>query len=1430
MEGEDKTVSLTLKEAEYEVMINYEVPENIYSGASYLLHIKEGIFNEDGQLVVSGEVGVSHREYLKKGRYLVMCMGMYYITAGGGKHGYSVGTGKWIEVDGNTEVTIPVAISNIKWSQSGDTLYISGTGKLEARYWDYYEEKVKKVVIGSGIECIGTRVFEWEDACTGIEEIIIPSSVKVIDGGAFLGCSGLKNMTVPSSVCYIGNSAIGGSMMESLKVYVPCAERTMFSGQVKNLTIGSKKVTGDGWGGLAENIVLTDEVEEAYASFSGDIVKTVTMGNSIKTELKAKTFYGCSNLQKVKLHKITIVPDYAFDGCINLTEIEIPETVSIIGKRAFAGCTGFTEIEIPEIVSAIGEGAFYGCSSLTRIATIGKGAFEGHSSLAEIEIPESISGIGKGAFAGCISLAEIKIPENISAIGEGAFEGCAGLTKIEIPENVSSIGEGAFKGCSSLDEIEMPKNASDIGKSVFEGCSLLTEIRIPEGITEIKEQTFKDCAALKMAIVPESLITIKSKAFYNCISLESVKISKNVQTIGYEAFRKCSSLKTVDMTEATVSKIDEFAFGETAIKKFTIPETVTTMGAIMSGVALDELTVLGCEEGGFNLQEDLNATAKKIILNVPKVVKVGNSECETIIIGEKVKRIEIYAFKGASHLKEIVWPKHLEYLGYIDFSEFTELEELNMPDKIDSGGQSISKMPASLKKVKLPEGYSEIYIDAFTKCTNLKEVQLPASIEKIWFDAFANCKNLESVTFNEGSHLKSIGSSAFHGCTSLKKIVLGNEVETIYEDAFMGCTSLTEAVVPSGKTYCNGKLLDSFSTSWAFDECPNLTSLTLGSENVVMSANSTMTGLKKITLLDTVKEISKGTCPNVEEIVIPASVKTMEQRAFNGWTGLRKVTILGDKIQLPKSLFSGCTALEEVNIQGEITDLEDNVFSGCKNLKKIDQSKLLKHMYVVPAGLFAGCSSLTKAEVSDHITEIGASAYRDCTGLTELELPDHITDIKEGAFECCTSLTEIDIPKSVESIGVGAFYGCRNLKSVFIPASVTSIRENTFDNRWIKNICFEDMHTYYGGDILSIVYSSQGGDIDLRQERMRDEIYYDRLDQVHAQMKSINIFYPAGQTVTEQYKEHLGLQYCTWIPYTGSLDDPEAFMASEELQAAVGADGFSDGLSEAETGTAEPEVTEEQAQPEEVIISDEEESAEESSSESSDADDNSEISVEEEFDDGEELIINEIEKPVFEAAENFTSGSAVLELNAAGEAVSGVIQKQTYTGLVENSNCFFAVVRDKETVDFFAPSNLLFMTQAVSDDDGNLTIEYCTADNTGIPVLYGAEKSLDLSNAEITVEEGLAYTGQEQKPTVTVACSGETLTEGKDYVLRGNTAVTDAGTYTIKIVGRNSYKGSVEREYQVAKVKQKISTGMMARELTTGSRVSLRAAGIGTIS
>lgn len=318
--------------------------------------------------------------------------------------------------------------------------------------------------------------------------------------------------------------------------------------------------------------------------------------------------------------------------------------------------------------------------------------------------------------------------------------------------------------------------------------------------------------------------------------------------------------------------------------------------------------------------------------------------------------------------------------------------------------------------------------------------------------------------------------------------------------------------------------------------------------------------------------------------------------------------------------------------------------------------------------------------------------------------------------------------------------------------------------------------------------------------------------------KNILVYYPADEAVSEADKEDMNLQYCTWIPYTGSLDDPATFaVLDEESQAVAGDSGFSDGISETETTVADPEVdtADQSSQEEELEVSGEEENF----GDGADGNGFDEVSVEESEDSGE-LVVSELEKPVAEAAEDFTSGSAELVAAGAGDT-SGGLQKQTYTGLVGNSNCFLAVVRDKNAKDFFASSNLLFMTQVTSDEDGNVTVEYRTEKNAGIPVLYGPEKTCDLSGAEVTVTEGMIYTGKEQKPAVTVVYGGEVLTEDKDYVLKGDTVVTDAGTYKIKVAGCNDYKGSVEKEYQVAKAGQKMTLEASSRELKAGEKATL---------
>ena len=65
------------------------------------------------------------------------------------------------------------------------------------------EEKSRKNVIPDGVSAI--RAFEYKNS--DMEEIIIPSSVTIIEEGAFLGCNNLKRVVIPDSVTEMGKAA-----------------------------------------------------------------------------------------------------------------------------------------------------------------------------------------------------------------------------------------------------------------------------------------------------------------------------------------------------------------------------------------------------------------------------------------------------------------------------------------------------------------------------------------------------------------------------------------------------------------------------------------------------------------------------------------------------------------------------------------------------------------------------------------------------------------------------------------------------------------------------------------------------------------------------------------------------------------------------------------------------------------------------------------------------------------------------------------------------------------------------------------------------------------------------------------------------------------------------------------------------------------------
>jgi hypothetical protein len=76
------------------------------------------------------------------------------------------------------------------------------------------------------------------------------------------------------------------------------------------------------------------------------------------------------------------IANNAFNGCINIKSINVPNNVSTIGYQSFIGCTGLTDVIISENVTSIQTSVFEGCSSLVSVTvyattppTLGEYAF-----------------------------------------------------------------------------------------------------------------------------------------------------------------------------------------------------------------------------------------------------------------------------------------------------------------------------------------------------------------------------------------------------------------------------------------------------------------------------------------------------------------------------------------------------------------------------------------------------------------------------------------------------------------------------------------------------------------------------------------------------------------------------------------------------------------------------------------------------------------------------------------------------------------------------------------------------------------------------------------------------------------------------------------------------------------------------------------------
>lgn len=379
--------------------------------------------------------------------------------------------------------------------------------------------------------------------------------------------------------------------------------------------------------------------------------------------------------------------------------------------------------------------------------------------------------------------------------------------------------------------------------------------------------------------------------------------------------------------------------------------------------------------------------------------------------------------------------------------------------------------------------------------TKVSSVFIPATVTSIGRLAFRCCKSLATVTFAEGSHLKSIGVSAFSGTDSahpiFKEIQIPDSVETIGTNAFHNCQDLESITLPASLETIESSAFSSCRKlseirlpaslkaiqSYVFDGCSSLETVFYDGSLARWSQINTSNGFlgfshPSLVMNDytaqfiPVKDENDPDPPpktvtitkytgTESTVILPSTINSwpvtkIGEDAFQDNTTITSVTIPANVTEIGSNAFADCTNLTSVTYGGDWSNL--TIQSGNPAVEDAVNAQLFDFVFTPDNTAVIVRYKGTAADVTipSHykgkpVTMIDHAAFHD-SAVTSVTIPDSVTSIPDDAFAFCSQLTNISIPNSVTFIGFSAFNSCTSLKSITLPSSLSTIQSSAFYN------------------------------------------------------------------------------------------------------------------------------------------------------------------------------------------------------------------------------------------------------------------------------------------------------------------------------------------------------------------------------------------------
>ena len=149
--------------------------------------------------------------------------------------------------------------------------------------------------------------------------------------------------------------------------------------------------------------------------------------------------------------KTYTVTGFNYSGYNEMESVYVPRTITTFGKSAFNKSMSLKKVIVEDLASWVGISFYTSSSNPLRYA--GHLYSDAETEITQLEIPSSVTSINRYAFYGCVGLQSVDIPKSVTNIDISAFANCTGLKEIVIPASVASMGSSVFNGCTGLTDI-----------------------------------------------------------------------------------------------------------------------------------------------------------------------------------------------------------------------------------------------------------------------------------------------------------------------------------------------------------------------------------------------------------------------------------------------------------------------------------------------------------------------------------------------------------------------------------------------------------------------------------------------------------------------------------------------------------------------------------------------------------------------------------------------------------------------------------------------------------------------------------------------------------------------------------------------------------------------------------------------------------------